>query len=80
MTEQELRQVIEEIDPEGKISQTSMEELIVALREPKMNKTPGMSPSGADLITLLQEKLKEESDWRRKAAIAARIVGLNLDT
>ena len=78
MTEQELRQVIEEVDPEGKISQTSMEELIVALREPKMNKTPEVGPTGGDLLLLLQEKLKEETDWRRRAAICAKIISIGL--
>ena len=80
MTNDELRQIFEEIDPEGKISQTTLEELMVALNGSSFDKMPEVGPTGVDLISLLQDKLKGETDWKRRAAIAAKIISANLDT
>ena len=80
MTEQEIRQIIEEVDPGGKIPQSTMDELVVALREPQVNKTPEVGPTGGDLLLILQEKLKGETDWKKRAAIVARIISVNLYT
>ena len=80
MNEQELRQIIEEVDPEGKISQSVVEELVVALSVPPFSKTAEVGTTEGDLILLLQDKLKDEKDWRERARIAARIISINMDT
>jgi hypothetical protein len=81
MNEDLIRKTIEEVDPESKISQSIIEELVMALKDEKdFDKTQNVGTTGFDLISVLQDKLRGESDWRKRAAIAARIVGLGLST
>lgn len=79
MIEKDIRQLFEEIDPEGKIPQGKMEELISAIQE--MEKKPLRDGDKIGDITFhtLQEQLAAEPDWRKRASIAAKIISANLE-
>ena len=81
MNEDNLRRAIEEVDPEGKIPQVTLEEIIVTLKnldsdEKKIDET-GV-PTGM-LLDYLKEQLKLDLDWRKRAQIAAKIISLGLE-
>lgn len=75
MNESEIRQIIEEVDPGGKISQSTLEELVVSLS--KNNKNT-VSPV-IDLEKNIKDQMELETDWRKKASLAAKIISLNLE-
>lgn len=74
MTEEEIRRHIEEIDPEGEIPQSKIEELVLLLQQ---------TPSPVKKVDVpgdnLQARLEDATDWRTKAAIAAQIISKNLE-
>ena len=78
MEEDKLRQLIEEIDPEGKISKTKIEELISSINEIKQSSFPVSST--VKIIEDLRTDLQNEPDWRKKASLAAKIISMGLDT
>jgi DNA-directed RNA polymerase specialized sigma54-like protein len=81
--EDEIRKLIEEIDPEGKIAQSTIEELVIAIQEIKKN--PPKDGEVRDGLTygVLEEEIKkqirDEPDWRVKAALAAKLISNNLE-
>ncbi len=79
MIEKDIRQLFEEMDPEGKIPQGKMEELISAMQEMERNLLKDGDKVGDLTFHTLQEKLANETDWRKKASIAAKIISMNLD-
>jgi len=86
MTDEEIRQTLEQIDPEGKIPQEKIEELIVAIKDKEKNPpkdgdpVPGMPGARYGVLEAnLKAQLGVETDWRKKSAIAAKIISLNLD-
>ena len=82
MNETEIRQLIEQIDPQGKIEQSKIEELIVAIKDMEENPPKDGDKIGDAVISIgsLKERMEAEPDWRKKAAIAAKIISLGLDT
>lgn len=72
MTEEELRQHIEEIDPEGRIPQDKIEELVLLVREDVQKSVETVSLN-------LEEQLANETDWRKRAVLAAKIISRNLE-
>lgn len=81
MNEQQLRQLIEEVDPNGKISQTQIEELVVSINN-SIEKKEGETKGKVIFHTLeneLRDQLDTTVDWRMKAKIAARIISLSLE-
>ena len=79
MEESEIRQIFEEIDPEGKISQGQMEELIIAIKNNIKNPPKDGERLGDYTVSVLKDQLLEEQDWRKKASIAAKIISMNLE-
>lgn len=59
----------------------SSDELEAELTEKleKQPKTPVLEPDRESVIAALQMRIDEETDWRKKAAYAARIISLRLD-
>lgn len=76
MNELAIRQIIEQIDPEGKIPNLVVDELAFSLNEKK-------DELGDDSLYVLEESLKkqlaEEIDWRKKATYAAKLISLSLE-
>lgn len=79
MIEQDIRQLFDEIDPDGKISQSQMEEFIAAVKEIEKNPPKDGDRHGDYTVSVLQDQLAVETDWRKKASIAAKIISLNLE-
>ena len=84
MNEQLLRQHLEEIDPDGEISQAKIEELVSSFKDIQ-KKEPIDSDKGylanekSLTYNLLRDRLEKETDWREKAKIAAQMVINNLE-
>jgi hypothetical protein len=79
MIEQEIRQLFEEIDPDGKISQSQMDEFIAAVKDLENNPLKDGDKHGDYTVSVLKDQLEVETDWRKKASIAAKIISLNLE-
>ena len=76
MDEKNLRSVLEEMG-EG-LSPTQIEEVIQALKVVDENSSTSALP--ADQITMLEIEAEKETDWRRKAALRAKIISLRLES
>lgn len=74
MDENEIRKILEEVDPEEKISQEKIEEIVSSLKNYKENPI-----DKKDKNVILEELLKEEIDWKKRASIAAKIISNNLE-
>jgi len=76
-----IRQIIEESDPEGKIPQAVMEEIIAAVESFKDLPQLGMGNSSGEqeVENALKKQLREEGDWRDKVVAAAKLISLGLD-
>ena len=79
MIEQDIRQLFEEIDPEGKIPQSKMDEFIAAVKELEKNPPKDGDKHGDYTVSVLKDQLSVETDWRKKAALAARIISAELE-
>ena len=79
MDEDKIRQFIEEIDPEGKLPPGRVEDFIQAVKEQEVNPIePGTTIDGMTFDHLKQQ-LETETDWRKRAAIAAKMISLGLE-
>lgn len=77
MNEDQIREIIELADPDGKVPQNILEDLIQALNSKEYTK----SDNKAELKTTeeqLKTELETEQDWRKRASIAAKIISLGL--
>ena len=92
MDEEKLRLLIEGTDPKNKIPEETIQELLALIRERENNplkdgdtKTIIDENGNEKIITFrsveseLQEKMSTEPDWRKRAAIAAKIISHSLD-
>jgi len=79
MEESEIRQIIEQVDPHGKIPQSTVEELIAEIKAREINPKDGDTLPRGTTLNVLQEQLAAETDWRKRASIAARIISINLE-
>ena len=79
MNEEQIRAVIEQIDPKGEMKQGLQEELIMALKNVEI---PVEKENNLSRITEedLKAQIATEPDWRKRASMAARIISLGLDT
>ncbi|MFA5695893.1 MAG: hypothetical protein WC917_00305 [Bacilli bacterium] len=78
MNEDQIREIIELADPDGKVPQNILEDLIQALNSKEYTK----SDNKAELKTTeeqLKTELETEQDWRKRASIAAKIISLGLE-
>ncbi|MFA5696759.1 MAG: hypothetical protein WC917_04975 [Bacilli bacterium] len=79
MTEDQIREIIEQIDPNGEINHGVLEDLIQQLTY------SGISIQSTDKVKKvtteeeLRFELSLEEDWRKRAAIAAKIISLGLE-
>jgi hypothetical protein len=79
MTEDQIREIIEQIDPNGEINHGVLEDLIQQLTY------SGISIPSTDKVKKvtteeeLRFELSLEEDWRKRAAIAAKIISLGLE-
>ena len=85
MEEEKIRRTIEELDL--KIPSDKLEELVQALVDRKKNPLEdGDSKTFMDgdvektiYFHTLRDQLEKETDWKKRASIAAKMVSLNLD-
>ena len=82
MNEDEVRRILEDIDPEGKIPKEKMEEVIQAIIEQEEHPLKDGDKIG-DMTFHTLENLKSQMgaapDWKTKACLAAKIISLGLD-
>lgn len=81
MEDEKIRQLFEEIDPEGKIPSEKIDELISVMQEQEKNPLKDGDKIGDYTISIgsLKEKMENETDWKKKAVLAAKIISFNLD-
>jgi hypothetical protein len=81
--EQEIRRVLEQLDPERKISSEKIEEVVMAIKELENNPpVDGEIRDGMHFSVLedqLKQQIQEEPDWRRRASLAAKLISLNME-
>lgn len=88
MEEDKIRQLLEDIDPEGKIPSANIEAFVQAVKELESNPLKDgdtrtfIDENGKEqtiVFSHLKEQINQETDWRKKASIAAKIISLKLD-
>ena len=78
MDEKNLRSILEEMGED--LTPEQIEEILQALKPLKpVDTTSFSSVVPADQITMLEIEAEKESDWRRKAALRAKIISLRLE-
>ena len=78
--EDEIRRTIEQqISSESKMSQAEIEDIVMALKELGDKKTVSPIPTTETSIVELNVMMVQETDWRKRASLAARIISLNLE-
>ena len=80
MNEDEIRKIIEQqIPSDSGVSQNNIEDIVQALRELKVKKDDDGTANDKDILEeRLKQQLVQETDWRKKASIAAKIISSNL--
>ena len=79
MEEDKIRELFENIDPEGKISSDRVEDFIARVKEMEINPPKDGDKIGDATVSILKKELEAEPDWRRRASIAAKIISNNLE-
>jgi len=88
MDEEKIREIMDQVDPEHKIPEETLQELIFAIRQMKehplksgdeINFIDEEGKKRKAIFQTLQEKMGEETDWRKKASIAAKIISLDME-
>lgn len=77
MDEETIRQTIERVDPKGEMRQNLQEELVVALASSSKNEVLTNSNKETEEKEI-RKQMYEETDWRKKAALAARLISNSL--
>jgi hypothetical protein len=78
MTEDEIRQILEEIDPDSHLSPEIVEEFLASVREREEKEYIDGDRRGDAIFHTLADQYQKETDWRKKAALAARIISAGL--
>jgi len=81
MEEDQIREFLEQLDPENKIDESRKEDFINAVKYFEKNPPKDGDRIGDAYISVLdlEKQLEVETDWRKKAAIAAKIISNKLD-
>jgi hypothetical protein len=79
MDEDRVRQLFEEIDPQGQIPESRIDELIAVMKDQELHPLKDGDKIGDAVFNTLNDKMENEPDWRKKAALAARIISASLD-
>ena len=78
MNEDKIRQLIDQIDPEGNISQEKIEMLISAIKEREDHPFKDGEVVNGLTFNTLKEQIENEPNWRKRAILAAKMISLNL--
>jgi hypothetical protein len=79
MDENKIREMFEEIDPEGKIPEAKIDELIAVMKEQEEHPLKDGDMIGDMVFHTLQEQIAAEPDWKKRAAMAARLISSSLE-
>lgn len=79
MDENKIREMFEEIDPEGKIPEGKIDELISTLKEQEEHIVNDENKTESNIFKTLREQIGAEPDWRKRAAMAARLISSGLE-
>jgi len=82
MDETEILKFIEEIDPDGKISPDRIAEFIQGLKDLEAGKDLVVSQGtifSRGSIEQLKSDYQKEEDWKKRTAVAAKIISLDLE-
>ncbi len=79
MEEDKIRRFVEDLDPEGKISQDKIEEFISSVKELEKKPLENSTKIGDLTFDLIKEKIKDNTDWRIRASLAAKMISLKLE-
>lgn len=79
MDEQTIRQFLEELDPENKIPNDRKEDFVQEVLNREKHPFKDGDKIGDLTFNTLKEQLANETDWRKKTSIAAKIISLNLE-
>lgn len=72
------KEIIEKLE-EAEVDPNQISEIADHLKE-KQIQNPALKTAGSVTITELQERMAAEPDWRKKAAMQARIISQKIDT
>ncbi len=76
MEENKIRETLEGLD----IPSDKIDEFMITLKQVNENPDEKYIQNGAyDIVVHLKEQLQNETDWRKRASIAAKIISLNLE-
>jgi len=80
MDETQIRQIIEQVAPGVEIGQDQLEELVAALTSAeKVGPITGTEINLLEMNDFYRRQMEEETDWRERARIAAKIISLGID-
>lgn len=81
MEEDKIRQFIDEIDPDGKLPRDNVENFIQGVLDIQKNPPKDGDKIGDLTVSIggLRAQMEFETDWRKKASLAAKIISLGLD-
>lgn len=79
INENKIREILEQIDPDGKIPSSKIEELISTIKDQEEHPLKDGDKVGDAIYSTLEEQLKNEPDWKKRAIIAAKIISHNLN-
>jgi len=77
MEEDNIRCLFEEVDPEGKIPQSKIEEFIASVKN--LGQPTSENKVTGNEIAMIKGQLETETDWRKRASLAAKLISLNLE-
>jgi hypothetical protein len=79
MDEKSIREFLEELDPDNKIPEDRKEDFIQEVIYREAHPIPDGTVIDGITYSTLEEQMANETDWRKKASIAARIISKRLE-
>jgi hypothetical protein len=79
MDEDRIRELFEEIDPDNQIPESKIDDLIAVMKQQEEKPLKDGDKIGDAIFNTLDEGVASDSDWRKKAALAARIISAGLE-
>jgi hypothetical protein len=79
MNESKIRELFEEIDPEGRIPEGKIDELISVMKDQEEHPLKDGDKVGDATFNTIHEEIKNEPDWRKRASLAAKIISMGLE-
>ena len=75
MNEEKLIETLEGLD----IPSDKIDEIMVFIKDQKEHSLEEGDKIGDTQIRILEEELKNETDWRKRSSLAAKIISYNLE-